>query len=158
MRVRVDGVDPSRRLIEFARRNAASARVSGRARLEVGDAAGLRWLEGTRDRAISTGTPHILRDPVRVLRESHRVLKPGGDVWIYNQARVSSQIDVQKWKGSFASGEWRLYGLFLIFAKVDPGRGYSRGQAVSMIEAVGFPDPRIRQRKGEIEARMTKRA
>lgn len=123
-----------------------------------GNGAGSRWPEGTRDRVIRTGTLHILRDPVRVLRESHRVLKPGGDVWIYSQARISSQIDVQKRKGSCASAEWRLYGLFLIFAKVNPGGEYSRGQAVSMIEAAGFSDPGIRQRVGEIEVRMTKRA
>jgi ubiquinone/menaquinone biosynthesis C-methylase UbiE len=131
--------------------------VEDRVRFEIGDACRLRQGDATYDMVISTGMIHVLKDPVRALREGCRVLKPGGWAWIYDPARVCSQIDLGKWKASFARWEWVAYGLFRLFACFNPGREYDKGQVAGMIEAAGFRDYEIQERGGEVRARMRKR-
>lgn len=155
-RIRVDGIDLCRRLIETARRNASEAGVDERLHFEVGDASGLKWEDETYDMVISTGMLHMLRDPVGVLRECRRVLKPGGSAWIYDPARVCSQIDIGQWKASFTFRERVLYGLFVLFAKFNPGRVYDPERVVAMIEAAGFREYSVEEKGGEVRAQMTK--
>ncbi|MBN2123638.1 MAG: class I SAM-dependent methyltransferase [Deltaproteobacteria bacterium] len=154
--IRVEGIDLSRRLIETARSNAGRAGVGDRVHFEVGDASRLMRDDDTYDMVISTGMLHILKDPVRVLKECRRVLKPGGNAWIYDPARVCSQVDIRKWKAAFSHREWIYYGLFLLFARINPGRTYDRGQVAAMVKAAGFGNYDIREEGGEIRARMTK--
>lgn len=155
-RIRVDGIDLSRRLIETARRNASKACVSERLRFEVGNAYRLKREDETYDMVISTGMLHMLREPVRMLRECRRVLKPGGKVWIYDPARVCSQIDTEKWKASFSFWEQIFYGLFLLFAKISPGKVYDHAGVSAMMQAAGFQEYTIQEKAGEIRAKMTK--
>lgn len=155
-RIWVVGIDLSRALIRMARRNALSAGVAEKVHFEVGNASSLRWADGTYDMVISTGMLHTLKDPVRVLKECRRVLKPGGQAWIYDPARVSSQIDLRRWKDSFTFGERILYRVFLLFARINPGRVYKREQVVSMIQASGFLTYEIQMEGKEIRAKMTK--
>ncbi len=155
-RITVDGIDLSQRLIKMAQENAARAGVSERVRFEKGDASRLRFEDQAYDMVISTGMLHSLKDPVRVLRECRRVLKPGGEAWVYDPARVSSQIDVREWKTSLTIAEKALYLLFLLFSKVNPGRVYGREDVASMIEQAGFREYEIKVQGEEIQAKISK--
>ena len=154
--IRVTGIDLTRRLIEIAKINALSAGVSARLEFEVGNAGKLRFEDCSFDMVISTGMLHMLREPVKVLKECYRVLKPGGEAWIYDPARVSSQIDKRKWKASFTPVEKIYYFIYSLLSKINPLRKYNQKQIVFMIESSGFSDFRIQQDKNEVRIKLRK--
>ena len=154
--IRIHGIDLSRRLIETARSNASRAGVAEQLRFEVGDASRLKFNDETFDMVISTGMLHTLKDPVKVLKECNRVLKQGGNAWIYDPARVTSQIDIRKWKAAFTLWEKLMYLLFLLFARFNPGRFYGRDQVAAMIEAAHFREYEIQKEGDEIRIKLTK--
>jgi SAM-dependent methyltransferase len=80
------GVDISDAMVERAARRAAEAGLSERVRFEVGDVAALPFSEQGFDGVVSTLSLHHWSDPPRGLAEIHRVLKPGGEAWIYDLA------------------------------------------------------------------------
>jgi len=80
------GVDISGAMVERAARRAAGAGLSERARFEVGDVAALPLPDGEFDGVVSTLSLHHWPEPPLGLAEIHRVLKPGGEVRIYDLA------------------------------------------------------------------------
>jgi len=154
--IRVFGIDLTRKLINMAKLNAFRAGVADRLHFEVGNAARLRFENNSYDMVISTGMLHSLKDPVVVLRECYRVLKPGGEVWIYDPARVSSHIDINRWKASFSLKERVLYVLFRLFVIFNPSHTYSRKQVTVIIEATAFDDYEIEEEKDELKIKLKK--
>ncbi len=74
----IAGIDLSRTMLRVAaKRNAAAVR-RGRVALHHGDAAHLPFEENTFDKAFGIHTIYFWRQPIAVLREVWRVLKPGG--------------------------------------------------------------------------------
>ncbi|MEW6667373.1 MAG: class I SAM-dependent methyltransferase [Thermodesulfobacteriota bacterium] len=154
--IRVHGVDLSRKLIEMARSNASKAGVAEQLHFEAGNASRLRFGDETFDMVLSTGMLHTLKDPVKVLKECNRVLKRGGTAWIYDPARVCSQIDIRRWRASFTLWERFMYMLLRPFAKISPGRTYEREQVAAMIEAAHFRKYEIKEHASEMRIRLTK--
>jgi ubiquinone/menaquinone biosynthesis C-methylase UbiE len=79
--LRVYGIDLSRRMVKIARRH---ARGVDNARFVFGNAARLPFKDNSIDLVISTGASHHWRTPRLVFEECYRVLKPGGEAWIYD--------------------------------------------------------------------------
>lgn len=154
--VRIIGVDLSRVFIRMARANAIRAGCAARVHFEVGNAANLRFEAETFDGVISTGMLHVLRDPVRTIRECWRVLKPGQKAWIYDPARVCSQVDMAEWKASLSSFE-RLMDRFLpLFARLNPPRPYTRNQVEEWIARTAFKDYTIEEYGTEMRIKLKK--
>ena len=154
--IRVFGIDLTRKLINAAKQNALKAGVADRLNFEAGNAARLRFEDNCCDMVISTGMLHSLNDPVMVLRECYRVLKPGGEAWIYDPARVSSQIDMKRWKESFTLKERFLYILFQLFVIFNPSHTYNRKQVTEMIAATGFKNYEIEEEGSEMKIKLKK--
>lgn len=76
--IRCSGIDLEPRQIEFARRYLAAEKVE--ADLRVGNAAALPWGDGAFDHVYMMWFLEHLRDPVPVLREARRVLRPRGTI------------------------------------------------------------------------------
>jgi ubiquinone/menaquinone biosynthesis C-methylase UbiE len=79
--LQVYGIDLSRRMVKIARRH---ARGVDNARFVFGNAARLPFKDNSIDLVISTGASHHWRMPRLVFEECYRVLKPGGEAWIYD--------------------------------------------------------------------------
>lgn len=79
--LRIDGVDLSAPMIERARANAQGV---DRVHFEVGDVAALEYPDATFDLAVTTLSQHHWTDARAGLRELRRVVRPGGEVWIYD--------------------------------------------------------------------------
>ena len=154
--VTVVGIDLSRPFIRMAREKAKLAGLEHRVRFEVGNATKLGFENETFDRVVSTGMLHMLKNPGKMFLECHRVLKPGGEAWIYDPARVSSQIDKKRWKASFTFLERWTYPLLALYARINPPQVYTREQLVSMIEAVSFQNYEMEEDAGEWRIRLRK--
>jgi ubiquinone/menaquinone biosynthesis C-methylase UbiE len=154
--IRCDGIDLSGRLIKMARVNAQKAGVADRLNFEVGNAANLRSQDESYDMVISTGMLHMLKDPAKVLGECYRVLKPGGEAWIYDPARVSSQLDKEKWKTSLNVIEKLSYFIFKLYLRINPPYTYRREQVEEMIAATKFNEYEIEEVDKEIKVKLRK--
>jgi ubiquinone/menaquinone biosynthesis C-methylase UbiE len=154
--IRVIGIDLTRKLINTAKLNSLKSGVADRLHFEVGNAAWLRFEDNYCDMVISTGMLHSLKDPVVVLRECYRVLRPGGEAWIYDPAKVSSQIDIKRWEASFTRKERFLYSLFLLFTLFNPSHTYTRKEVTEIIKATAFDDYEIEEEKGELKIKLKK--
>lgn len=82
--LRVEGLDLSAEMIARARRNAADAALDDRVRFTVGDVADLPHPDATFDLIVSTMSQHHWPDAAAGFRELRRVLRPGGQIWIYD--------------------------------------------------------------------------
>jgi ubiquinone/menaquinone biosynthesis C-methylase UbiE len=154
--IKCDGIDLSRKLIEMARVNASKAGVADRLNFEVGNAANLRFGDGSYDMVISTGMLHMLRDPVKVLRECYRVLRPGGEAWIYDPAGVSSQMDRKKWKASLTLRERLFYALFKLYILISPPRTFNQKEVGAMVAATDFREHWVEEEDKEIKIKLKK--
>ena len=155
---RIIGVDLSRAFIRMARANALRAGCSARVHFEVGNAANLRFEKETFDGVISTGMLHALRDPVATIRECWRVLRPGAEAWIFDPARVCSQVDAAEWRGSFTPFD-RIMARFLpFFGRLNPPHAYTREQVKAWISRTPFEVYTIEERGTETKIKLNKPA
>ncbi len=141
----IDGIDPLLKLIKIARNNAIRSGVSDRVHFEVGDANKLRFEENSYDIIVSTGVFHELKNPIKVLDECYRVLKPEGEVFIHDPARVSAGVERKKWIDSLNILEKTIYRLFTLFKKFKPPQTYSQKEAEEMIAATKFKQYHIEE-------------
>ena len=154
--VRIIGIDLSRQLIKMARLNAASAGHSDRLKFQPGNAGRLAFENSTFDMVISTGMLHSLKEPVKVLQEIYRVLKAGGQAWIFDPAQVSSGVDREKWRASLNLRERFFLWLFGLFGLHKPIDTYTREQATALIQQTNFKDFRIDEHDKEIKLKLHK--
>jgi len=90
-KVDLHAIDLSRRMIRLAQLHASKAGVAHRIRFRVGDGNRLPFDSETLDMVVSTGSLHSWKDPVRVINECFRVLRPGTEAWIYDPAKIVSR-------------------------------------------------------------------
>ena len=154
--IKIVGVDLSRKLIQMANINAIKSGVSDSVSFEVGNAANLRYNNDAFDMVISTGMLHSLKNPINVLIEINRVLKKGGEAWIYDPARIIQFIDQKKWKTSLNIHERFFLFFFGLLGLHKPIAVYRRDQVIPMIEAAGFKTHTIEEGQGEIRMKLRK--
>jgi ubiquinone/menaquinone biosynthesis C-methylase UbiE len=83
------GMDRSGAMIERARATAEAWGLDERAFFQVGDARKMRLKSAYFDLVVSDSTLHVFDDPLSVLREINRVLKPKGGLLIRDLQRPS---------------------------------------------------------------------
>ena len=154
--VKIVGVDLSRKLIRMARANAEKAGFLHQLSFKVGNSARLNFNKASFDMVISTGMLHSLKNPVAVLKEIHRVLKEGGQAWIYDPANVTGHIDIRQWKASLNLRERIFLWLFKSVGLHEPIATYTRKQVLPMIEAAGFATYDIDEQDNEIRIKLKK--
>lgn len=79
--LQVYGIDLSRQMVKIAR---SHARGVENAQFVFGNAAKLPFKDNSIDLVISTGASHHWKTPRLVFDECYRVLKTGGEAWIYD--------------------------------------------------------------------------
>ena len=105
-RIRVVGIDFSLNMILAARAAAASQQLTGRAEFLAGDAKKLPFPDCALDFVLSNSVLHHLHDPLGMLDEMARVVKPGGLVLLRDLRRPGRLIFPWhvRWYGRHYSG------------------------------------------------------
>lgn len=154
--INIIGIDLSRKLIKAARANAEKAGFDHQLTFKVGDSARLQFKDDSFDMVISTGMLHSLKNPVGVFREIFRVLKKGGQAWVYDPANLGSYQTKKKWKASLAFHERFFLLLFTTLKIHQKAKPLSFQKIRSIIEATDFKDYQIDDLKVEVRIKMKK--
>lgn len=98
--LRLVAVDAARQMLRLARRHVLSAGFQDRVALHCADAKRLPYPDGTFDGVFSNSILHHIPDPVHLLAEAGRVLKPGGTLLVRDLYRPETEEEA-----------WRLVNL-----------------------------------------------
>ena len=83
-------------MLKLARRNVAEAAVEETVEIVQVDAKSLPWDDGQFDGVISNSIIHHIAEPVRVMDEMVRVLKPGGLLFVRDLMRPGDSATVDR--------------------------------------------------------------
>lgn len=131
-------LDISAAMLERARLNAADYGVAERCEYRLGSALELPYGAGTVDHAFSASSLHEWSDPVVVLREVRRVLRPGGRYCISDLRRDIDRTTLQFMKANIA-------------ADMRPGfrssvkSAYTAAEVREILRASGIADAEVRE-------------
>ncbi|MBW1997692.1 MAG: class I SAM-dependent methyltransferase [Deltaproteobacteria bacterium] len=150
------GIDLSKKLVRMAQLNALREGLDDRVGFGIGNASDLCFEDETYDMVISTGMLHMVKDPVKVLMESYRVVKQGGEAWFYDPAQVSSRANSRKWKESFDLRERVVCALFPLYQRINPPHSYTRKEIEQIISSTPFRVVDIEQKGKEFKIKLKK--
>jgi len=157
--IRVIGVDLTPKLIGIAQQNSVKAGVAEKVYFEVMNAVELRFEDNYYDMVLSTGMLHAFRKldkASKLMRECYRVLKPGGQAWIYDPAKVCSGIDTKLWKASLTYWERLLFKIFGYYEILNPPHHYDQREFAQIIASTGFNVYSVEEQEGEIRVKLRK--
>lgn len=102
--IAVVAVDLARHMIELARRNVAAAGLAERIRVQLCDAKGLPFADGSFAAVMSNSIVHHIPNPRLVVGEMVRVTQPGGALFVRDLLRPESDEDVRLLVQLYAGG------------------------------------------------------
>ncbi len=100
----VAGVESSRVMLDAASKRNAAAIAAGKVELSHGDAATLPYPDARFDCVFAVNVFYFLQNPVPVMREWGRVLKPGGRLALFMEAKEKLERS-----GKLIEGIYTLY-------------------------------------------------
>lgn len=145
------GIDPSRALLDIAQGSLATARFP--VELLQADAADLPLEAHSIDTVLTTWTLCSVGDPLRVLGEARRVLKPGGRLILVEHGRAPDP-DVRLWQDRITPAWRRIAGGCHLNREIDAlvaaagftadglRTGYMRGPRIATFMYEGEAVPR----------------
>ena len=140
--LRLIGADYFDEMTSIAGKNVAEAGLGEKIEIVQADAHSLPFLTGGVRYVFSRSTVHHWEDPVKALREIHRVLGPGGAAMIYeinrdaspeamarfNEARSNAEVEASRREEKYSTGEvWEFVksaGLDACSELVAPKMGF----------------------------------
>lgn len=140
------GIDLSHKMIDIARKNAATSKIGGpeggpldcRIKFEVADAHNLPYPNNSFDFVCSTFSLHHWRCREKVFNECSRVVKNGGLVWIYDFRRDATKKEIRKTIGANGTNFRHFYLTFSIPFHGLKTDEYFSGEMREAIEKNGF--------------------
>jgi ubiquinone/menaquinone biosynthesis C-methylase UbiE len=93
---KIIGIDLSEKMIEISNKN--NVKYGGLANVEfmLMDANALKFNDNSLDMIISTGSLHHWKNPIKILNEVYRCLKPGCQAWIYDGYGNATDADIHQ--------------------------------------------------------------
>src|SRR5438874_4891640 len=133
------GIDSSTAMVERARATAAAWELGDRAFFQVGDSRKMRLKSNYFDLVISDSSLHVFDDPLSVLREINRVLKPRGALLIRDFERPG-RLEMRKKIAEYTT----RYGSHLArHVEAAMRAAFTRMELHDMIRASGLERIRI---------------
>jgi len=92
----VVGIDLSDDMVKIAKMNAEKAGLTDRVKFKVASAYNTGFEDNSVDLVTSTGMIHHLKEPIRAFNEIYRILKPGGEAWIYDGRKDATKAEFEE--------------------------------------------------------------
>lgn len=89
------GIDLSEDMVKIANRHAKEAGLADRVKFKVASAYNTGFADSSVDLVTSTGMMHHLKEPINAFIEIHRILKPGGEAWIYDGRKDATKAEFE---------------------------------------------------------------
>ncbi|MDD5312226.1 MAG: class I SAM-dependent methyltransferase [Dehalococcoidia bacterium] len=93
---RLFGVDLSQDMIKIARENAGMEGIGDRVEFRMASAYATGFESGSMDLVVSTETLHHLAKPLAAFNEIYRILKPGGQAWLFDGRKDASKAEYEE--------------------------------------------------------------
>jgi ubiquinone/menaquinone biosynthesis C-methylase UbiE len=152
----ISGLDISRTFVEIARANAAAAGVT--VDFQRGNAAEIPFSDDTFDYLLCRAAFKNFSEPVKALKEMHRVLKPGGRALIIDLRRDAPYASIQKAVDDMHVGAVNGLVTKLTFRFMLLKRAYTRSEFEEMVAETKFSGVEIREDLIGLEIGLTKGA
>ena len=128
----VRAIDISPAMVRIANENSHKMGLPGRVEFQFGSAASIPFEDGYFDLVVSTGSFHHWAKPKECLKEIYRVLKEGGEAWIYDMKRDIAEGDRIQLR--------KRYGWFLSFLFLNIVRLHSSVRSLDVQELLSSPE------------------
>lgn len=93
--VELVGIDISEDMVKIAKKNAEREGLADRVRYKVGSAYDTGLGGNSVDLILSTGMIHHLKNPGLAFDEFHRILRTGGEAWLYDGRRDATKAEFE---------------------------------------------------------------
>lgn len=93
---KVFGIDLSQDMIKIAKRNADREGVGDRVKFKVGSAYDTGFENNSIDLVVSTETMHHLSKPLNAFNEMYKILKRGGEVWLFDGRKDVTRAEFEE--------------------------------------------------------------
>jgi ubiquinone/menaquinone biosynthesis C-methylase UbiE len=135
---RITGVDLSGRCVRVANEKAEKAGLAGRVAFRRGDLEKLDVIDNAVDLAVSVCSLHHWRRPGKVFGEMARVLAPGGEFWLMDDAAEASRADRAVWVAEVSRRAGAGLPFRLVFGFESRHLAYSREEIARLALAAGL--------------------
>jgi len=156
--IKVDGIDLTRKFIKIAQENSMRAGFAGKLHFEVMDAAKQKAEDNFYDMVFSSGMIHALSSQrvAKIVKECYRVLKPGGKLWIFDPAKVCSEINRKAWWASLNFREKLLCRFYAFLEPLSQTHYHSKEEIAQIIADTDFDSYWVEERDKEIKVKLRK--
>ena len=149
----IKAVDISPAMVRIASKNAKDAELAGHVHFQYGSAESIPFGDGYFDLIISTLSFHHWAKPKECLKEIHRVLKNGGEAWIYDLRREltkEARVQLRNRYGLFLSF------LVLYFVRLHSSVRLQDVQEIISLSEIGFTEKIMEDRGIILKLRLLK--
>lgn len=102
--LRLAGVDPSQDMVDLAQRHLDRSGRAAQVEVRLAGAEELPFPTAHFDAVVSTLSGHHWADPVAAVAEQHRVLRPGGSLWLVDSRRHAAPAVTAALTAAFPAG------------------------------------------------------
>jgi len=92
---KVFGIDISEDMIKIAKKNVDNEGLGDRVEFKAKSAYDTGFEDNSIDLVLSTGMLHHLSQPIKAFNEIYRILKPGGEAWLFDGRRDATKAEFE---------------------------------------------------------------
>lgn len=149
----IEAIDISPAMVRIASKNAKEADLSGHVQFRYGSAESIPFEDGYFDLVISTFSFHHWAKPKECLKEIHRVLRNGGESWIYDLRRDPTKKARAQLRNRYG---WFLSFLVLYFVRLHSSVRLQDVQEVISLSEISFSEKSMEDRGIILKLRLLK--
>src|SRR4030043_280791 len=151
--VEVKAIDISSAMVVIARQKAEDAGLSQRVQFEYGSAEHIPYGDGYFDLVVSTLSFHHWANRIECLKEIHRVLKIGGEAWIYELRKDTTPEAKRQLKDRYG----RFVSFIVLYSvRLHSAMGLKEFEKIISLPQLGFSKMIIEDRGLALKLRLVK--